>query len=102
MAGHNHGKLMCFPDGRHCTLIGFPGGFSPSPIGSFAGRTFAQGVDLQTIKDLLGHSSIGATSAIGGDPDHAGDHDLLMSSCLAEKVNYLINASCVGQFDRAM
>jgi integrase len=25
---------------------------------------FAQGVDLQTIKDLLGHSSIGVTSAI--------------------------------------
>ncbi len=25
---------------------------------------FAQGVDLQTIRDLLGHSSIGVTSAI--------------------------------------
>ncbi|PZS19946.1 MAG: hypothetical protein DLM60_09420, partial [Pseudonocardiales bacterium] len=26
--------------------------------------SFAQGVDLQTIRDLLGHSSIGVTSAI--------------------------------------
>lgn len=31
---------------------------------SCATLLFAQGVDLQTIKDLLGHSSIGVTSAI--------------------------------------
>jgi site-specific recombinase XerD len=31
---------------------------------SCATLLFAQGVDLQTIRDLLGHSSIGVTSAI--------------------------------------
>ncbi len=31
---------------------------------SCATLLYAQGVDLQTIKDLLGHSSIGVTSAI--------------------------------------
>ncbi|MGH3825006.1 MAG: hypothetical protein ACRDRA_19540 [Pseudonocardiaceae bacterium] len=35
-----------------------------SEVRSCATLLFAQGVDLQTIRDLLGHSSIGVTSAI--------------------------------------
>ncbi|MGH3782488.1 MAG: tyrosine-type recombinase/integrase [Pseudonocardiaceae bacterium] len=34
---------------------------------SCATLMFAQDVDLQTIRDLLGHRSIGVTSAIYGD-----------------------------------
>ncbi len=33
-------------------------------VGTLPVTSFAQGVDLQTIRDLLGHSSIGVTSAI--------------------------------------
>jgi hypothetical protein len=36
-------------------------------VGTLLSTSFAQGVELQTIRDLLGHSSIGVTSAIHVD-----------------------------------